>query len=83
MALAGQVAKQATECCQIYPPGGIRQWGILYGKTATPAEQMRIAAQLGELDYLWEILLKIGEEAIDGRPIISVGTPEDLSGCPA
>jgi hypothetical protein len=45
----------------------------LLAEAAEPAEQMGIAAQLGELEHLREIRLEIGEEAMDSRSIGSVG----------
>jgi hypothetical protein len=45
----------------------------LLAQAAEPAEQMGIAAQLGELEHLREIRLEIGEEAMDRRSIGSMG----------
>jgi hypothetical protein len=45
----------------------------LLAQAVEPAEQMGIAAQLGELEHLREIRLEIGEEAMDRRSIGSMG----------
>jgi hypothetical protein len=50
----------------------------LFVQAAEPAEQMGIAAQVGELEHLREIGLEIGEEAMGRRSIGSVGTCKDV-----
>jgi hypothetical protein len=50
----------------------------LFAQAAEPAEQMGIAAQLGELEHLREIRLEIGEEAMGGHSIVAVGSRKSL-----
>jgi hypothetical protein len=72
MACGSKVVQQAAEKNQIYPASLIGQGRLLLAEATEPAEQMGVAAQLGELEHLGEIRLKIGEEAMDGCLIVSV-----------
>jgi hypothetical protein len=78
MARGGQVAEQAAENDQVDPARTRRQRRILFAQGAEPAEQMGIAAQLGELEQLREIRLEISEEAMDRRSIGAVGSRKSL-----
>ena len=73
MAHGGKVVEQAAENDQVDPASLIGQARILLAEAAEPAEQMGIAAQLGEMEHIREIRLKIGKEAVDGCSIDSVG----------
>jgi hypothetical protein len=72
MSRGSKIVEQAADKNQIYPASLIGQRRILLAEATEPAEQMGIAAQLGELEYLRKIRLKIGEEAMGGRLIVSV-----------
>lgn len=48
---------------------------------ANPAEQMRVAAQLRQLEHPREILLEKSEEALGGGVIIARGSRESLKAC--
>ena len=76
MARGSKVIQQTADKNQIYPASFIGQGGILLAEAAEPAEQMGIAAQLGELEHLGEICLKIGEKAMGGCLIVSVRIPK-------
>jgi len=78
MTRRGQVAEQAAENHQIDSARGKGQRRILFAEVAEPAEQMGIAAQLGDLEHLRKIGLEIGEEAMDRRSIGSVGSRKSL-----
>src|SRR5229473_6253190 len=78
MTRRGQVAEQAAENDQIDSARGRGQRRILFAQAAEPAEQMGIAAQLGDLEHLRKIGLEIGEEAMDRRSIGSVGSRKSL-----
>ena len=78
MTRRGQVAEQAAENDQVDSARARGQRRILFAEAAEPAEQMGIAAQLGELEHLREIGLEIGEEAMDRRSIGSVGSRKSL-----
>jgi len=65
--------KQAAETDQVDPARAAGQGRIFFVEATEPAEQMGIAAQLGELEHLREIGLQTGEEAMDGHSIVSVG----------
>jgi hypothetical protein len=78
MACSGKIMEQAAETNQVDPGRAIRQRRILFAKAAEPAEQMGIAGQLGEVEQLREIRLEIGEEAMNGRSIVSVGIGKSL-----
>jgi hypothetical protein len=78
IARGGQVVEQAAETDQVDPARARAQGRILFAQAAEPAEQMGIAAQLGELEYLREIRLEIGEEAMGSRSIVSVGSRKSL-----
>jgi hypothetical protein len=75
---AGKVVKQAAETDQIDPARAIGQGRIFLVQAADPAEQMGIAAQLREMEHLREIRLEVGEEAMGGHAIVSVGSRESL-----
>jgi len=62
MTRRGKVVEQAAETDQVDPARARGQGRILFAQAAEPAEQMGIAAQLGEVEQLREICLKIGEE---------------------
>jgi hypothetical protein len=72
MAGGSKVVEQAAEKDQVYAASLIGQGRILLAEATEPAEQMGIAAQLGELEHLREIRLKIGEEVMGGCSIVSV-----------
>jgi hypothetical protein len=78
MTRRGQVAEQAAENDQVDSARARGQRRILFAEATEPAEQMGIAAQLGELEHLREIGLEIGEEAMDRRSIGSVGSRKSL-----
>src|SRR5260370_34850557 len=72
VAFAGKVVEQAAETDQVDPARARGQGWILLAQAAEPAEQMGIAAQLGELEHLRKIGLEIGEEAMGRHSIGSV-----------
>jgi hypothetical protein len=78
MALGGKVAEQAAEADEIDSASALGQGRVFLAEAAEPAEQMGIAAQLGELAHLWKIRLEIEEEAMGGDSIVSVGSGESL-----
>jgi hypothetical protein len=78
MARRGKVVEQAAETDQVDPARARGQGRILFAQAAEPAEQMGIAAQLGELEQRRKIGLEIGEEATDRRSIGSVGSRKSL-----
>ena len=65
--------EQPPEHEQVRMPTARGQGWILLAEAAEPAEQMGIAAQLGELAHLREVRLQTGEEAMDGHSIVSGG----------
>jgi hypothetical protein len=72
MARGSNLLEQVPELEQVSLATARGQRWILFAEAAEPAEQMGIAAQLGELEQLREIGLEIGEEvtshaAIAGR----------------
>ena len=69
MTRRGQVAEQAAENDQIDSARGRGQRRILFAQAAEPAEQMGIAAQLGDLEHLRKIGLQITEKAPRGDSI--------------
>ena len=78
MTRRGQVAEQAAENDQVDSARARGQRRILFAEAAEPAEQMGIAAQLGELEHLREIGLEIGEEVMDRRSVGLVGSRKSL-----
>ncbi len=78
MARRGKVVEQAAETDQVDPARARGQGRILFAQAAEPAEQMGIAAQLGELEHLREIRLETGEEAMGSHSIVSVGSRKSL-----
>jgi hypothetical protein len=78
MARRGKVVEQAAETDQVDPARARGQGRILFAQAAEPAEQMGIAAQLGELEHLREIRLEIGEEAMGSHSIVSMGSRQSL-----
>jgi len=76
--LGGKVAEQAAEPDEIYSASALGQGRVFPVKAPKPAEQMGIAAQLGELAHLRKIRLEIGEEAMGGDSKISVGSGQSL-----
>jgi len=78
VAFAGKVVEQAAETDQVDPARARGQGWILLAQAAEPAEQMGIAAQLGELEHLRKIGLEIGEEAMGSHSIVSVGSRQSL-----
>ena len=78
MAVRGQVVEQAAETEQVYPARAIGQGRIFLAETVKPAKQMGITVQVRKLQHLREIRLEIGEEAMGGHAIVSVGSRESL-----
>jgi len=78
VAFAGKVVEQAAETDQVDPARAMGQRRIFLAQATEPAEQMGIAAQLGELEHLREIRLEIDEEAMGGHSIVSVGSRKSL-----
>jgi len=73
LALGCEIVEQTTESVQVFRAGDIGQeWGFL-AEAAKPAEQVRVAAQLGELAHLREVRLEIGEEVTRGASIADYG----------
>jgi hypothetical protein len=73
MACGGKFVKQAAETDEVDPARAIGQRRVLFAEVVDPAEQVGITTQFGELEQLREIRLEIGEEAMGGRSIVSVG----------
>jgi hypothetical protein len=78
MALGGKVAEQAAETDEIYSAGALGQGRVFLAEATEPAEQMGIAAQLGEAKHLGKTRLEIGKEAMGGDSKISMGSGESL-----
>jgi len=78
IALGGKVAEQVAEPDEIYSASALGQGWVFLVEAAEPAEQMGIAAQLGELAHLRKIRLEIEQEAMGGDSKISVGSGESL-----
>src|SRR2546430_1508443 len=70
--------EQPPEGAQVLLARDIGPGWILLAEAMDPAEQMGIAAQLGEAKHLGKILLEIGQEAIGGDSKISMGSGESL-----
>src|SRR5260370_751841 len=71
--------EQTPELEQVVLATARGQGRILFAEAAEPAEQMGIAAQLGEMEQLREIRLEIGEEAMGSHSIVSVGSRQSLA----
>ena len=70
--------EQAPELEQVVLATARGQGRILSAEAAELAEQMGIAAQLGEMEQLREIRLEIGEEAMGSHSILSVGSRQSV-----
>lgn len=71
--LGSQIVQQATEKDEMSRTGRNVQRSLLSAQRAEPAEQMRVAAELGGTADPWESSSKISEEAANGRSILVHG----------
>jgi|SRR6266566_8728569 len=78
MAFGGKVSEQSAETDEIYSASALGQRRGFLTEAADPAEQMGIVTQLGETRQLREMRLEMGEEAMGGHSIVSVGSRESL-----
>jgi hypothetical protein len=81
--IVGEVIEQTTETEHILLASLIGQGAMLFAQTAEPAEQMGMAAQLGQPQHLRKLCVEIGEEASDRTSIVVEcavlqGSSEDL-----
>jgi hypothetical protein len=79
MARGGKVVEQTAETDHVDPASAVGPGRIVLAEAVEPAEQMGIAAQLGEMEQLREIRLKIGEE-VTGNATIAVRRAEPHGG---
>jgi len=80
MTVVGQVLEQTAKRDQTIQAGVIAQGTILVAQRAEPTQQMRIAAQLGELAHFGKSRVEIGEETLDYVSIIAHGVGAKSSG---
>src|SRR5438552_1005613 len=79
VARGNQVLEKTPELVQILLPRAIGQGRMLLIEAADPTEQMRIATQVRKIAHVGKIGLKVGQEAIGGHSIMSIGTLERLN----
>src|SRR5258706_16188416 len=78
LSFRGQVAEQAAKANKINATCVIGQRWMFLAQAANPTEQMRIATQVRKIAHVGKIGLKVGQEAIGGHSIMSIGALERL-----
>jgi hypothetical protein len=70
VAVGGEIVQQPAETNEVLDAGFVAEGRLLFTQRAEPAEQMGIAAQLGEPANLRESGAEISEEAARSRSIV-------------
>ena len=73
IAISSQVMEQATKSDQVTAVSRVAQGRLAFTQPAEPAEQVRIAAQLGEPAHLRKGAVEIGEETARDRSVVTHG----------